>query len=82
LVRSCLAGWALSVRSLQSVRPRGRARLVRRPAATYASSMFLLILLVVIVAAIVAYKFRVPLLARILGQPESRVQRSIERRKR
>ena len=48
---------------------------------TYADGMFLFILLVVIVAAVVAYKFRVPLLAKLLGQSESRVQRSIERRK-
>ncbi len=43
--------------------------------------MFLFILIVIVVAAVVAYKFRVPLLAKILGQSESRVQRSIERRK-
>ncbi len=40
------------------------------------------ILLLVIVAAVVAYKFRVPILAKVLGQSESRVQRAIERRKR
>ncbi len=39
------------------------------------------ILLVVIVVAVVAYKFRVPILAKVLGQSESRVQRAIERRK-
>lgn len=39
------------------------------------------ILLVVIVAAVVAYKFRVPILAKVLGQSESRVQRAIDRRK-
>ncbi len=40
------------------------------------------ILLVLVVAGIVAYRFRVPLLARILGQPESRIQRQLERRRR
>jgi hypothetical protein len=44
--------------------------------------MVLLILLVIVVAAVAAYKFRVPLMAKLLGQSESRVQRSIERRKR
>jgi hypothetical protein len=49
----------------------------------YAGHMlFLFIVLVVVVAAVVAYKFRVPLLAKVLGQSQSRVQRSIERRKR
>ncbi len=55
--------------------------LVGRRSATYARSM-LWILLLVIVAAVVAYKFRVPILAKVLGQSESRVQRAIERRKR
>jgi hypothetical protein len=36
---------------------------------------------ILVVLAIVAYKFRVPLLAKILGQPESRIQRALERRK-
>ncbi len=48
---------------------------------TYAGAM-LWILLVIIVVAVVAYKFRVPLLSKLLGQSESRVQRAIERRKR
>lgn len=39
------------------------------------------ILLLVIVAAVVAYKFRVPILAKVLGQSETRVQRAIDRRK-
>jgi hypothetical protein len=42
--------------------------------------MFWVILLVV-VAAVLAYRFRVQLLARILGQPESRVERRLNRRK-
>lgn len=40
------------------------------------------ILLAVIVAAVVAYKFRVPILAKVLGQSQSRVQQAIDRRKR
>ena len=43
--------------------------------------MELLILLVVVAAALVAYKYRVPLLARVLGQPEARIQRALERRR-
>jgi hypothetical protein len=39
------------------------------------------IILLVVVAAVLAYRFRVPLLARILGQPESRVRRQLERRR-
>ena len=42
--------------------------------------MFWLILLIV-VAAVLAYRFRVPLLAKILGQPESRIERQLNRRK-
>jgi hypothetical protein len=42
----------------------------------------LFILLLVVVAAVIAYKFRVPLLARLLGQPESRIERRLEQRKR
>jgi hypothetical protein len=44
--------------------------------------MVLWIVLLIVVAGLVAYKFRVPLLAKLLGQPQSRVQRSLERRKR
>lgn len=39
------------------------------------------ILLVLVVVGVVAYRFRVPLLAKILGQPQSRIQRQIDRRK-
>jgi hypothetical protein len=38
--------------------------------------MFWFIVLV-IVLAVVAYKFRVPLLAKILGQPRSRIERRL-----
>lgn len=40
------------------------------------------ILLFIIVVAVVAYRYRVPLLAKMLGQSNDRVQRAIERRKR
>ena len=42
--------------------------------------MFWIILLLIVVA-IAAYRFRVPLLAKILGQPQSRIERRLERRK-
>ena len=42
--------------------------------------LWILILVVVVVAAVVAYKYRVRLMAKVLGQPESRIQRQIERR--
>lgn len=44
--------------------------------------MTFLIIIAVIVAAVIAYKMRVPLLAKVLGQPESRVDRQLNRRKR
>ena len=47
---------------------------------TYALGMLWMILLV-IVLGVLAYRFRVPLLAKILGQSESRVDRQINRRK-
>lgn len=43
--------------------------------------MTLFIILVLVVAAVAAYKFRVQLLSKILGQPQSRVQRAIDRKK-
>lgn len=39
------------------------------------------IILLLVVVAVVAYRFRVPLLAKILGQPRSRIERRLERRK-
>jgi F0F1-type ATP synthase membrane subunit b/b' len=39
------------------------------------------VLVVVVVLAVAAYKFRVPLLAKLLGQPESRIQQALDRRK-
>jgi hypothetical protein len=47
----------------------------------YAGGMFWLILLVVVVLGFVAWKMRVQLLAKILGQSESRVDRQINRKK-
>ena len=35
----------------------------------------------VVVAAVLAYRFRGPLLAKILGQPQSRIDRQLNRRK-
>ncbi|MGD9958435.1 hypothetical protein [Nocardioides sp.] len=42
--------------------------------------MFWFIVLL-IVLGVVAYRFRVPLLAKLLGQPESRIERRLNRRK-
>ncbi len=43
--------------------------------------MTFLIILVVILAAAVAWKMRVPLMARVLGQSESRINRQINRKR-
>jgi hypothetical protein len=43
--------------------------------------MFLFILLVIVVVGFVAWKMRVKLLAKILGQSESRIGRQLGRRK-
>lgn len=52
----------------------------RRGGRPYAGGMFWFLVLLVVVA-IVAYKFRVPLLSKVLGQPESRVKAALDRRK-
>jgi hypothetical protein len=39
------------------------------------------IFLVLVVGAIAAYKYRVPLIAKLTGQPQHRIQRAIDRRK-
>jgi hypothetical protein len=44
--------------------------------------MTLLVLLLLIVGAVVAYRYRVPLIAKITGQKETRIRRALERRKR
>ena len=41
-----------------------------------------LILLIIVVGAVAAWKLRVPLLAKVLGQPEDRIRRQLEQRKR
>lgn len=43
--------------------------------------MWFLVLVLVVAAAFVAYKMRVPLLAKVLGQSEGRVNRQLGRRK-
>ena len=37
--------------------------------------------LLIVIVAVVAYKYRVKLLAKVLGQPESRIERQIEQRR-
>lgn len=44
--------------------------------------MTFLVILVLLVVAVVAYRMRVPLLAKILGQPEHRIERRLNQRKR
>jgi len=39
------------------------------------------IILLVVVLGVLAYRFRVPLLAKVLGQSEDRVRRQLNRRK-
>jgi hypothetical protein len=43
--------------------------------------MFWFILLVIVVAGFVAWKMRVQILSKVLGQSESRINRQINRRK-
>jgi len=43
--------------------------------------MFWLILLVIVVAGFVAWKMRVPIIAKLTGQSQSRIDRQINRRK-
>ncbi len=42
--------------------------------------MTLIILLGIIAGAFLLWKFRVPLLARLLGQPEARIRRQLRKR--
>ncbi len=44
--------------------------------------MTLLILLLLIVGGVVAYRYRVPLIAKITGQKETRIRRALDRPKR
>ena len=39
-------------------------------------------ILLIVAAVVLAYKFRVPLLAKVLGQPESRIERRLNQRRR
>ena len=39
------------------------------------------VILLIVVVAVVAYRYRAPLLAKILGQPQSRIERQLNRRK-
>ena len=48
---------------------------------TYAGSMWFLIIVALVVAGVVAWRMRVPLMAKILGQSESRMDRQLNRRK-
>jgi hypothetical protein len=41
-----------------------------------------LILLLLVVGGVVAYRYRVPLIAKITGQKESRIRRALDQRKR
>jgi hypothetical protein len=43
--------------------------------------MTLFIIIVLVVAAVAAWKFRVQILAKVLGQDQRRIQRAIDRRK-
>ena len=43
--------------------------------------MWFLILLAIVVVAYVVYRLRVPLLAKILGQPQSRIERRLNQRR-
>lgn len=43
--------------------------------------MFWIILLVIVVAGVVAWKLRAPLMAKILGQDRSRIDRQLNRPK-
>ncbi len=43
--------------------------------------MFLFILLVIVVVGFIAWKMRVQILAKVLGQDESRINRQIGRKK-
>lgn len=40
------------------------------------------ILVLIVIAGVLAYRFRVPLLAKVLGQDKSRIERRLNQRKR
>ena len=43
--------------------------------------MWFFVVVLVVVAAVVIWKLRVPLLAKILGQPQSRIERRLNQRR-
>jgi hypothetical protein len=43
--------------------------------------MTLIVILLLIVGGVLAYRYRVPLIAKITGQKESRIRRALEQRK-
>lgn len=44
--------------------------------------MTFLVLVILVVLGVVAYRYRVPLIAKITGQKEDRIRRALEQRKR
>ena len=44
--------------------------------------MKFLLLLVIIAGLVAVYRYRVPILAKVLGQPQSRIERQLNRRRR
>lgn len=44
--------------------------------------MWFLILLALVVGGVIAFRYRVQILSKVLGQPEDRVRRALEERKR
>ena len=44
--------------------------------------MTFLVFLILVVGAVLAYRYRVPLIAKITGQNQSRIRRALEQRKR
>lgn len=44
--------------------------------------MTFIVLAILVILGVVAYRYRVPLIAKITGQPESRIRRALEQRKR
>ncbi len=47
----------------------------------YAGGMWFLIIVALVIAGVVAWRMRVPLMAKILGQSEGRMDRQLNRRK-
>jgi hypothetical protein len=62
--------------------PLDGTHLPARRGGPYAGGMLFFLFILVVVAAVVAYKFRLPILAKLLGQSQTRVQRALDRKKR